>query len=105
MIGRTWHGVVLESKSDEYLDYLNKTGVPDSQSTEGNKGVFVLRRNEDRKTHFWFISLWESEESIRKFAGDDIEKARYYPEDRKYLLELEPNVTHYDVAVHPEFDL
>ena len=101
MIARTWHGVVFESKSDEYLEYLNKTGVPDSQSTEGNEGVFVLRRTEDRKTHFWFISLWESEESIRKFAGDDIEKARYYPEDRKYLLELEPNVIHYEVAVNP----
>ena len=51
MIARTWHGVVFESKSDEYLEYLNKTGVPDSQSTEGNEGVFVLRRTEDRKTH------------------------------------------------------
>lgn len=105
MIARTWHGIVPESKSNEYLEYLQKTGVPDSKSTAGNKGVFVLRRNEDRITHFWFISLWESEESIRKFAGEDIEKARYYPEDRKYLLELEPNVTHYEVAVYSGNDL
>jgi heme-degrading monooxygenase HmoA len=102
MIARTWHGVVPESKSDEYLEYLQKTGVPDSNSTAGNKGVFVLRRNEDGKTHFWFISLWESGGAIRKFAGEDIEKARYYPEDKDYLFELEPNVTHYEVAVHQE---
>lgn len=102
MIARTWYGVVPQAKSDEYLEYLQKTGIPDSRSTAGNKGVFVFRRNDDRKTHFWFISLWESVESIRKFAGDDIEKARYYPEDRKYLFELEPNVTHYEAAVYPE---
>lgn len=102
MIARTWHGVVPKSKSDEYLEYLEKTGVPDSKSTEGNRGVFVLRRNEDDKTHFLFISLWESFDAIRKFAGDDIDKARYYPEDKKYLLELEPNVTHYEVVAHPE---
>ncbi len=42
-------------------------------------------------------TLWESFESIRKFAGDDIEKARYYPDDKDYLLELKPHVTHYEV--------
>ncbi len=35
--------------------------------------------------------------AIRRFAGDDVERARYYPEDRAYLLELEPGVAHYEV--------
>lgn len=98
MIARTWHGVVPESKADDYLEYLKKTGVNDLQSTEGNRGVFVMRRNEDGKTHYLMMSLWDSEESIRKFAGEDIEIARYYPIDKDFLLELEPNVTHYEVA-------
>lgn len=34
---------------------------------------------------------------IRRFAGEDYEKARYYPEHRKFLLELEPFVEHYEV--------
>lgn len=102
MIARTWHGVVPESKSDEYLEYLQKTGVPDSKSTEGNRGVFVLRRNEDTNTHFWFISLWETFDAIREFAGENIGEARYYSEDKDYLLEMEPFVNHYEVAVHPD---
>ena len=30
-------------------------------------------------------------------AQADVERAHYYPEDRDYLLELEPTVTHYEV--------
>jgi len=101
MIARTWHGVTAASKSDEYLDYLNKTGIPDYQATEGNQGVYVLRRIEGNKAHFFLLTLWESEDAIKKFAGSDMEKARYYPEDNEYLLELEPMVTHYEVLVKP----
>ena len=98
MIARLWHGMVPEEKGDAYLDYLNRTGVPDYLATEGNRGVQVLRRTEGGRTHFLLVSLWESWDAIRAFAGDDVERARYYPVDEEYLLELEPGVTHYDVA-------
>jgi heme-degrading monooxygenase HmoA len=101
MIARTWHGMTDASKYDEYLDYLNKTGVPEYRATEGNLGVYVLRRIEGKKAHFLLVTLWESEEAIKRFAGSDIEKAKYYPEDEKFLIELEPTVTHYEVAVKP----
>ena len=101
MIARTWHGVTPAAKADEYLEYLQRTGVPESRDTPGNRGVYVLRRIEGEQAHFLFISLWESRKAIQQFAGADIEKARYYPEDTEYLLELEPNVTHYEVLVAP----
>jgi heme-degrading monooxygenase HmoA len=99
MIARTWHGVTDRSRADEYADYLKQTGVRDYQETEGNRGVFVLRRIEQDRAHFLLLTLWESEEAIKRFAGDDIERARYYPEDEQFLLELEPTVTHYEVLV------
>jgi heme-degrading monooxygenase HmoA len=101
MIARTWHGRVPASKADAYYRYLLRTGVPDLQATPGNRGVFVFRRLEGEEAHFLLTSLWESLEAVRGFAGDDIELARYYPEDRKYLLELEPRVSHYDVLLAP----
>lgn len=101
MIARFWHGVTLAEKADEYLEYLNKTGVSDYKATPGNLGVFVFRRTEDNKAHFLLFTLWDSYESIKRFAGDDFEKARYYPDDTRWLLELEPNVIHYEVAIHP----
>lgn len=101
MIARTWHGVTDEAKANEYLDYLNTTGVPEYQATEGNRGVYVLRRIEGDRAHFLLLTLWEGEDAIRKFAGPDLEKAKYYPQDEKFLLELEPTVTHYEVSVMP----
>lgn len=101
MIARLWHGVTPAFKADEYLDFLGKTGIPDYQATPGNRGVYVLRRIEGNEAHFLLISLWESRESIAQFAGEDIEAARYYPEDPQYLLELEPGVQHYEVMVAP----
>jgi len=101
MIARTWHGVTQVSKADEYLDYLKRTGVAEYKKTEGNRGVYVLQRVDGDQAHFLLLTLWESEEAIKRFAGSEIEKAKYYPEDEKFLLELEPNVTHYEVLVKP----
>ncbi len=101
MIARLWNGDVPADKADAYAQYLQATGIPDLESTSGNKGVYVLRNIEDDVAHFVLISLWESLESIRSFAGDEIERARYYPKDADYLLELEPAVTHYQVLAAP----
>lgn len=97
MIARTWHGAVPASKADDYFEYLNETGLPDYRATPGNRGVTVLRRVEGDVAHFLLITLWDSLDSIKAFAGEDVEKARYYPEDTAFLLELEPTVSHYEV--------
>ncbi len=72
--------------------------MKDCRATAGNRGVQVLRRTVGGETHFLFISFWDSLDAIRGFAGAAVERARYYPADREYLLELEPTVTHYDVV-------
>jgi heme-degrading monooxygenase HmoA len=102
MIARTWHGVVPLEKADEYYQYLLRTGVPDYKTTPGNLGVHVFRRLEGDQAHFLLISYWESLEVIRVFAGDDVEVARYYPEDHEYLVKPEPRVIHYEVLMSPD---
>ena len=99
MIARTWRGRTLAAQADDYVAYLEETGVKDLEATPGNKGVFVFRRIEGEVAEFLMMSLWESMEGIREFAGPDPERAVYYPEDKEFLLELEPNVTHYDIVV------
>lgn len=102
MIARIWHGATPASMADEYTDYLNKTGLPDYHSTQGNRGVYLLRSIEGAQAHFLTLTFWESEEAIRGFAGEDIGKARYYPEDARFLLEMEERVQHYEVIRGPE---
>jgi heme-degrading monooxygenase HmoA len=101
LIARVWRGVTPTAKADAYTGYLERTGARECRATPGNRGVYVLRRTQGDETEFTFISLWESFDAIRQFAGDDYEKAHYYPEDSAYLLDQEPFVLHYDVVTAP----
>ena len=104
MIARVWRGAAPETKSDQYLMLLERTGVKECKATPGNRGVYVLRRVGEGRAEFLFISLWESFEAIKEFAGSDIDRAVYFPKDREFLLEMEPHVRHYEVAVAPGSD-
>lgn len=98
MIIRIWHGRTKQSKADEYARFLEERAIPDYRSVDGLIEVEALRRDEGGVTHFLTVTHWESEEAIRAFAGSDVLKAKYYPEDRDFLLEFEPEVQHYEVV-------
>jgi heme-degrading monooxygenase HmoA len=98
MIARMWHGRTATSKADEYLKFLIERAIPDYQSITGNRGVTILRRIVDEEAHFLILTTWESRAAIEAFAGADIEQAKYYAEDRAFLLEFEPMVAHYEVC-------
>ena len=98
MIARMWRGVVRPEHADEYALYIRDTGFAAYGQTAGNRGGWMLRRETGQVTEFITFSLWESEDAIRAFAGDDIETAVYYPEDERFLVEKEPKVRHFQVA-------
>jgi heme-degrading monooxygenase HmoA len=93
-ITRIWHGITKATDAEAYLAYLEKTGVDDYKKTPGNLGVQILRKIEGDRCHFWTVTQWDSYESIKEFAGPEYEKARYYQEDKNYLLSFEPQVIH-----------
>lgn len=97
MIARIWHGRTEVSKADAYVDFLKQSGLPDYRNTDGNLGAYILRRIEGDEAHFLTLSLWRSLDAIKTFAGEEYEKARYYPQDKEFLLEFEPTVLHYEV--------
>lgn len=98
MIVRMWHGKVPTAKAGAYRNFLNARAVPDYQSIEGNLSVHILERSEGAITHFVTLTFWKDFESIKSFAGDEVETAKYYPEDKDFLLEAEPTVLHYEVV-------
>jgi len=98
MIVRMWHGRVPTTKARAYAEFLNKRAIPDYQSVPGNISVHILERNEGDITHFITMTFWENMSVIRGFAGENVERAKYYPEDNEFLLEFEPTVTHFEVV-------
>jgi heme-degrading monooxygenase HmoA len=100
MISRMWHGRVPTSKAKAYREFLNLRAIPDYQSVNGNISVHILERTEGEVTHFITLTFWKDMESIKTFAGEEVEIAKYYPEDKNFLLEFEPTVVHYEVVGH-----
>jgi heme-degrading monooxygenase HmoA len=96
IITRIWHGRTKAEHAEEYLKYVEQTGLKDYRNVDGNLSAKILRRIEGDTCHFLTITEWNSYESIKKFAGDNFEKARYYEADKNYLLEFEEKVTHYE---------
>jgi hypothetical protein len=97
MIARRWHGRVPAAKAEAYLRLMAEVGLPDYRSTAGNLGAWCLHRPEQDVVHVEMFTLWQDEAAICRFAGDDMEAAKYYDFDPDFLLELEPHVTHFEV--------
>lgn len=97
MIARVWHGITAIENYTTYTEFMKSRAIPDYKGTTGFIDLTFLRRTENDIAHFTLITYWENISVIKNFAGEDFEKAKYYPEDQLYLLEFEENVTHYEV--------
>jgi hypothetical protein len=94
MITRIWHGRTSPENGDKYLRFLLSKGTEEYWQTTGILSVKVWQRKEIECCHFWTVTEWENIRAIKEFAGEDYEKAKYYPEDHGILLEFEEKVTH-----------
>jgi hypothetical protein len=101
MIARTWRGRPAEDAA-EYAEYIRTTGTPSTRPRPATGGLPPVPVEGDR-AEFLTLSLWESLDSIRAFAGEDVERAVFYPEDDLYLIERDLVARHYVVAgvAHP----
>ncbi len=100
MIARIWRGAVTKSDGDAYAQYMQDTGIAGYANTDGNQGVWMLRRDIDDKTEFVMFTLWDSMDAVKAFAGEQPEVAVFYPEDEHYLIERDEVVTHFEVDTH-----
>lgn len=98
MIARTWRGATKADDAEAYLRYIDETGFRAFRATPGNLGTLGLRQIADGRAVFLIVSFWESEDAIRAFAGDDIERAVFYPEDDRFLVERDDHVAHFEVV-------
>ncbi|KAF2515430.1 antibiotic biosynthesis monooxygenase [Flavobacterium zhairuonense] len=97
MIARIWHGKTKMEDYETYTKFLIETAIPDYEKTAGFVKLSFLRNIKNNEGHFTLITYWKNWEVIKNFAGENIEKAKYYPEDDAFLLEFEENVEHFDV--------
>jgi heme-degrading monooxygenase HmoA len=97
MIARIWKGAVRRSDGDRYSRYLTETGLAEYAATEGNAGVWMLRRDVGDNTEFLMFTLWESLDAVKRFAGEGYETAVFYPEDDRFLVDRDLGASHWTV--------
>jgi heme-degrading monooxygenase HmoA len=102
MIARTWHGVVRAGDLDAYVAYVRDTGLAAYAATPGNRGAHLLCRVDGDRAQVLTVSFWTSIASVRAFAGNDVERAVFYPDDDRFLLERDLTAAHWDVVEPPE---
>jgi heme-degrading monooxygenase HmoA len=99
MIARLWKGVARDRRNaDAYVRHFEAKVLPELAAIEGYRDARVLRRNEGSRVEFLVLTLWDSMEAIRRFAGDRPEHAVVEPEARAVLAEFDDFVRHYEVV-------
>ena len=94
---REWRGELRRELADEYVAYISGTGLAEYRATPGNLGALIaVRPLDDDRSEVITLSWWPSMDAIRGFAGADVERAVYYPEDDRYLLTKPEKVQHYE---------
>lgn len=96
---RSWTGRIRTRDRDAYRRYLEETGLREYRATAGNLAAFLLYRDlDDGQTEVRTVSLWTDRAAIAAFAGEDIQRAVFYPEDDRYLVRRDLTVEHHELA-------
>jgi heme-degrading monooxygenase HmoA len=98
MIARSWTAEATPARADEYLQHFRAKVLPVIASIEGHRGAYVLKRVRGDLVEIVVITLWESMDAVRKFAGDDPDVAVITREARTILSRADEHVAHYEVA-------
>jgi heme-degrading monooxygenase HmoA len=102
MISRLWHGWTSVENADAYEELLRTTILPGIHRVAGYRGAYLLRRNVEDGVEFVTITLWESIEAIRAFAGADHQVAVVPPAARELLARFDQTSQHYETVITPE---
>jgi heme-degrading monooxygenase HmoA len=97
MIARAWRGYSAVTEAEAYPRHLLRSVRPKLEELPGFRGLYLLRRRGIDEIEFLVLTLWESMDSIRAFAGDRPELAVVEPEARAALVRFDSTVQHYEV--------
>ena len=104
MISRLWHGWTKRENADAYEELLRSEVLPGIHRVKGFKGAHLLRRDVKDKEEVEFVTLtiFESIEAVKRFAGEDYEVAVILPEARKLLSRFDARSAHYETVLRIE---
>ena len=100
MIARHWRGWTTVQDADAYESLLKDKVLPSLRGIEGYRGGYILRNDGPQEVEFVVVNLFDSLESVKRFAGPDYGIPVFDPEARRLLRRIEPEAIHYEVRAN-----
>ena len=97
MISRQWKGIIKVDAHNDYISFLKEKVFQKARQLPGFINVYVYKRALSRAYEFLIVTEWTDRESIKAFAGEDIEKAMVPQEAKQMMISYDKTVLHYEV--------
>jgi heme-degrading monooxygenase HmoA len=101
MIVRSWRGYAVPGHEHAYPRHLLETVEPKLKALAGFRGLYLLRRIAATEIEYRVLTLWDSMEAVRSFAGPFPERAVVEPEAQAALVRYDAEVEHFEVLAGP----
>lgn len=100
MIGRIRHGWTKPENADRNERLLKEEIFPRiaDKNVPGYKGIQLFRRPiENEEVEFVTIMWFDSWEAVKRFSGEDYERAYVPPKAREVLARFDERSQHYEI--------
>jgi len=98
MVVRTWRGQTTRDNRDAYVRHVTQNVFPKLKSISGHRGAYLLQKESKDRVEFLVLTMWESMQAVRAFAGKNVDQAVVEPEARAVLAEFDVFVNHYELV-------
>jgi heme-degrading monooxygenase HmoA len=99
MIARFWSAQTTGAQAPAYVEHLRAQVLPALRRLDGYGGALLLERPAHDSVEIIVLTFWQSLDSIRGFAGADLEGAVVAEEAAALLTRFDRRVRHYEVPV------
>jgi heme-degrading monooxygenase HmoA len=101
MIERHWKGIAKKEEAENYIEHLATATFPAIKNISGFIRASVLKRPVDNGIEFLVVTVWDSMEAIRQFAGEQPDLAVVPAHAQKMMVSFDAHVSHYELALAP----
>ena len=100
MITRLWRARAASTEAAEaYQRYFSGEAVLHLNRIPGFQGARLLARDSDGLIEILVMTLWDSMDAVRAFAGERADVAVVEPAVRAILSEFDDQVSHYNTML------
>jgi len=99
MIERHWKGIAHFKEADNYIKHLTLETFPHLATIQGFVRSSILNRETGEGVEFLIVTVWQSLDAIKQFAGEQAEIAVVPPTVQNMMVSYDPHVSHYSVVL------